>query len=498
MAPVHVGHISTSNLALIGVTLVVTYYVSIVLYNLLLHPLRSFPGPIAYRASTIPRAYLLARGTLAYHVADLHRQYGSVVRLSPNELVFSSPQAWKDIYGHKLAGQQEFPKPRAFYRPEDDQPPSVISADREDHSRIRRQLSHGFSDRSMRGQEPIIGGYVDLLIKKLHSSSAGGTKPLNMREWLNWTTFDVIGDLGFGSSFGMLETSNYHPWVKMINDSIKVSGYIQALQWVGLRPLVQWIARRGFLKSRDQHRALTKQKILQRIELGAERPDLIEGLISKKDDFHMSVDDISQNANTLIIAGSETTATLLSGAIFLLTTHPECLKTLTEEVRTSFKHDSEITLTSVGNLHYMLAVLNETLRRYPPVGSGLPREAPPGGGMVAGHFVPEGVVTTVWQWPVNHDPSYWTDPMEFHPERFLGDPRYKTDQVDAMQPFSLGPRNCIGKNLAYAEMRLILAKIVFNFDMKIADESRGWLEGQKLFVLWDKPPLDIYLTPVAH
>lgn len=63
-----------------------------------------------------------------------------------------------------------------------------------------------------------------------------------------------------------------------------------------------------------------------------------------------------------------------------------------------------------------------------------------------------------------------------------------------MQPFSFGPRNCIGRNLAYAEMRTIMARLVFNFDLTLAPESKNWLD-QKIYNLWQKPPLMVHLTP---
>jgi len=97
------------------------------------------------------------------------------------------------------------------------------------------------------------------------------------------------------------------------------------------------------------------------------------------------------NASLLVVAGSETTATLLSGVTFLLLSNPDKMTKLVEEVRSSFKSDDEITLLSVGNLHYMLACLNEALRCYPPVPIGMPREVPKGGAQIAGHPVPEKV-----------------------------------------------------------------------------------------------------------
>lgn len=115
---------------------------------------------------------------------------------------------------------------------------------------------------------------------------------------------------------------------------------------------------------------------------------------------HLSLERIRANASTLIIAGSETTATLLAGITYLLLANPDCLKRVTEEVRSTFKSDDEITLSSVSDLEYMLACLNEGLRCYPPAPLGLPRVVPRGGATISGVVVPEGVSCPA-------DPRWW-------------------------------------------------------------------------------------------
>ncbi|RYP06150.1 hypothetical protein DL764_003326 [Monosporascus ibericus] len=506
MAPLNIG--GPVNLAVVAGALVLLSVVARAFYNIFLHPLRSFPGPLLWRVSTIPRIYWLLKGRLPHKVAELHAEYGPVLRIMPDELSFSSADAWDDIYGHRKHGAGEFPKDERFYSL--GQAHNIVFSTREDHAALRRALSHGFSERSMREQEPIIGAYVDLLIQRLRenskpaapSSSGSGqgevapaTLPVNMREWLNWTTFDVIGDLGFGSAFGCLEKSDYHPWVHLIAHNLIANSVMQALRYLGLMSVVRYYVNRG---SQGEQLELVRAKLRQRMELGVERPDLIEGLIRKKDDLHLSFENLAMNANVLIIAGSETTATLLSSVVFFLTSHPDKLARVAKEVRTTFNSEEEIGLNSVSRLSYMLASLNEALRLYPPVATGLPRQVPKGGAYVAGHFIPEKTAVAVWQWVINYEPKYWTEPTKFAPERFLGDPLYEGDRLDAMQPFSTGPRNCIGKNLAYAEMRLILAKIVWNFDMVLEDDSRAWLKDQKSYILWDKPPLNVRLTPVLE
>ncbi|KAI0403221.1 cytochrome P450 [Xylaria palmicola] len=484
-----------------GLLLGVVYIIGQILYNVFLHPLRKYPGPLSFHMTLLPRMWYHLKGNLHKELNQMHHQYGSVVRVAPSELAFSSPQAWRDIYGHKKIGEVELPKYDGFYNIFDWLPTSIINADRHDHSLLRRQLSHGFSDRSMRDQEPIIGSYVNLLISRLRNASQTESSQ-NLREWYNWATFDIIGDLSFGvdGGFGCLENSNYHPWIKLVGATIRQNGLWQAMYRFGLAGLLRWVGRSSPLAkylAETQNRAIVYQKVGQRMQ-GGERPDFLEGLIRRKDELQLDQSRMTMNASVLIAAGSETTATLLSGATFLLTTHPEILRKLEQEVRSAFKSDDEITLTSVGNLSYMLACLNESLRRYPPVVAGLPRVTPKGGSTIDGRFVPEGTIVSVYQWAVNHDEHFWTDPLTFAPERWLNDPKYKNDQLDAMQPFSVGPRNCIGRNLAYAEMRLILAKIVFNFDLTLADDSRLWLKDQRAFTVWDKPALNVHLKPVAR
>ena len=105
----------------------------------------------------------------------------------------------------------------------------------------------------------------------------------------------------------------------------------------------------------------------------------------------MSPVEIQENAEILIIAGSETTATTLCGATYLLTTNPRCLDKIKEEIRSSFQNEEEINIVNTGKLKYTQAVLDETMRRYPPVASCTPRQTPPEGNIVLGEHIPGNV-----------------------------------------------------------------------------------------------------------
>ncbi|KAI1366094.1 isotrichodermin C-15 hydroxylase [Xylaria arbuscula] len=492
-----------SNLGLLALTLalsVIIWQIAAVIYNIYFHPLRKFPGPLIQRASPLPWCYQHATGVQFMETQKLHDRYGPVVRIGPNHLSFVDTKAWKDIYGHRVGGSaqtSEMSKAKEWVHAIRSAPTSIINADREEHSRFRRALSHGFSDAAMREQEPEIVKYVDLLIERLHQECGQGKEILNIEAWYNWTTFDVVGTLVFGQSFRCLESTNYHPWIEFIFKTIRGNGAVVAMTYLGLGIIPELIYRSGAFGIRKVH-ALTEDMVTTR--LNAKRnDDLFEGLVEKKDEWNLSFKKLSANALILVIAGSETTATTLSGATYLLLTHPEIMEKLKQEVRSAFKDASEININTVNNLKYMLAILNEALRLYPPVSSGLVRKVPAGGAEIAGHFVSEGTFVEVQHWSMNHSKENWSEPWEFQPERFLGTSKEALEagnRLEALQAFSVGPRNCIGRNLAYAEMRLILARIIFDFDMKMSPKSEDWIAKQRAYTLWDRVPLEVYLTPV--
>lgn len=505
MAPTIYSDLHAGSLVKLAVALVPLFVVGKIVYNLFFHPLRHFPGPLLHRASAVPHAIKLVRGRVAYDVSAMHEKYGPVVRITPNYLSFIDAEAWRDIYGHRtgdLKGAEEMSKAPVFYDTRG-VAKNIINETRENHQALRRHLAHGFSDRSLRLQEPIIGSYVDLLIRRLHERCYEGgyddektrkPKALDMSQIFNFTTFDIIADLAFGEPLGCLENFEEDEWIKSINSMARVLGKIQALRHIGLQWLVAATFKLGLSRSREAHLDKTSQKLKRRMNLSMERPDLIEGLIRVK---NLDFEHTRSNASTLLIAGSETTATLLSGVVYLLLTHPDKLARLVEEVRSSYKDEREITLTTVSSLTYMLACLDEALRRYPPVALGMPRTVPAGGATIAGFQVPENTTVAVWHQACYESSRNFDEPLAFKPERWLNREENTRDRLDAVQPFQVGPRNCIGRNLAYSEMRLILARILYNFDLELVDKDKDWFD-QKGYVLRDKPALPVYLTPVSR
>jgi cytochrome P450 len=144
-------------------------------------------------------------------------------------------------------------------------------------------------------------------------------------------------------------------------------------------------------------------------------------------------------------AGSETTATLLTAATFFLLKNPSKLELLTQEIRSTFANESEINMASATGLKYQGAVLEEGLRIFPPVPGTSARVISETGATICGRFAPSGTVVGVAPWSAYHSPLNFRDPEDFVPERWLGDPRYADDNKAVFQPFSIGPRSCIGR-----------------------------------------------------
>jgi cytochrome P450 len=212
----------------------------------------------------------------------------------------------------------------------------------------------------------------------------------------------------------------------------------------------------------------------------------------------------------IIVAGSETLTTALAGAVHYLLRNPSSLSRLIAENRAAFQAEDEITNARAATLPYLNAVLTETLRMVPPLPDGLRREVPRGGAVIAGIHVPEGTTVSVPCWASFHSSSNFEDPDSFIPERWLreaapqGDgsastrARFENDQKAAFQPFSIGPHNCLGQPLAWLEMRLILSRLLWNFEMGIPRDRDGqegtWMgewTQQKIYWTWDKVPLEV-------
>ncbi|KAB2571595.1 Cytochrome P450 monooxygenase rdc4 [Lasiodiplodia theobromae] len=479
------------------------------LYNIFLHPLRRFPGPTHTAAFKWPWFWHKARGTQVAWITELHRQYGHVVRVAPDQLSYTNAEAWKDIYGHKTpAGRGNLPKDLRFYPQPAVGTTGIVMANDADHSRVRRSIAHAFSEKALIEQEPMIRHYVGLLVEKLRDAASVpvGDNSIDMVRMFNYTTFDVMADLAFGESLGLLERADYIPWVASIIQTVKAAGIIGTIQsaFPLLMPVLMKTVLRGMQESRHKHSRFAQEHVDKRLARETTRPDIwtfvLRNTANDAAKGGLSLAEMHANAATLMGAGTETTATVLSGACWLLCNNRDKLNQLNDEVRQAFGSAGDLGMQTLARLPYLNACLQESLRMFPPAPLGLPRVTPRGGAVICGKPVAERTTVYVSHFAAYHNASNFYDAYNFHPERWLpdADPCFADDKKNVMEPFSFGPRNCVGKNLAWHEMRAILANIVLNFDMQLSEKTvKNWMD-QKAYLVWDKTPLYINLKPVAQ
>ncbi|TQS34603.1 hypothetical protein Golomagni_05006 [Golovinomyces magnicellulatus] len=394
------------------------------------------------------------RGKVSHHLRDLHEKYGPVVRVRPNELSYIDEQAWNDIYGHKSPnGTGNLPKEDRRFRKDKNNIATIATANDADHRRLRRIQRPMFSDKAIAAQEEFIISYCEQLTSCLMEKANSSSNTVDMVLWYTYLTFDILGELAFGASFDGLKSNVLDPWIQS--------------RLLFFRDIVFWSASNNFIfplnkilyrlspkDSRDawfRRNELANRKISDREirNSDSQKIDFMSHILQHNDEKGMTDTEIQLNASILIIAGSETVSTLLSGLTYFLLRDRKYLEEVTNLIRTTFPSKKDITLLELNKLEYLNNIINESLRLYPPAPSQLLRRTNKGGSVICGEVVPEYTTVSIPILTANTSPLNWADPMKFVPERWYKDERcperYRSDKRKAMQPFSQGPRNCIGK-----------------------------------------------------
>lgn len=225
--------------------------------------------------------------------------------------------------------------------------------------------------------------------------------------------------------------------------------------WLPLTERLPLPANRRFDRAREVFDDTVYDMIRRRRATGLDGDDLLSLLLGAQEDGAGLTDEqVRDEAITIFLAGHETTANALTWTWLLLSEHPEARASVLAELddvlggRTPGAAD-------VPSLPFTLAVLHESIRRYPPAWA-IGRRAT--ADLEAdGHRIAAGSVIVVSPWLLHHDPRWWDEPWGFRPERWLADDPARPR--DAYVPFGAGPRMCIGEGFAWLEATLVLATI---------------------------------------
>ena len=324
-----------------------------------------------------------------------------------------------------------------------------------------------------------------------------------------------MGELCFAEPFGCLDQASATEWSTSVINVFIAATWTQGIRRLsGVGTWLEWLMTRLFVPSemakwRTIHLNNTRTKTVRRLADGnRDHPDFVYQILTNESKNSLTQTEIILNLGLFISAGADTAATTLTGWTYFVCTHPGVYRQLVSEVRGAFVAAEDITWDKVRKLRYLEATIHEALRLFPPSAASQQRLVPQGGAMIDGYYVPAGMTVAVSPWVAARSHLNFQEPEMFRPERWLGDERFSNDRLKASLPFGAGPRICIGRNLAWLEMQLILSHLLWNFDIELdrgvyQEQNQVWgLDGNikpmKVFHSMMKPALWMQLREVQR
>jgi benzoate 4-monooxygenase len=326
---------------------------------------------------------------------------------------------------------------------------------------------------------------------------SGSYHKLDILHWTNYLAFDIISDLTFGSPFGMLESGKDQAFVKdpatgkvtiapaiqVLNRRGEVSGTLGCAPWV--KQFAKYLPDKFFtegVKAVEDLAGIAIARVSDRLDhgIGNEREDLLKKLMDGRDEHGKPLGrkETEAEALTMLIAGSDTTSNTLCSLMYWVLRTPGVLESLQKELDEALQGDWSVpNYAAIKDCKYLRAVINETLRIHSTSSLGLPRVVPPKGYTVCGEFFEGGTVLSVPSYTIHHSDEIWGDASVFRPERWFN---LTELQKKSFIPFSVGPRACVGQNVAELEMITIVATMFSGWDWKFAEGEKQGLPGAPL------------------
>ena len=324
-----------------------------------------------------------------------------------------------------------------------------------------------------------------------------------------------MGDLCFAEPFGCLDQASATEWSTSVINVFIAATWTQSIRRLsGVGTWLEYLLTKLLIPAkvanwRKIHLDNSREKTLRRLaNKDQEHADLMLQILNNPSKNSLSQMEIILNMALFISAGTDTTATALTGWTYYVCTHPDVYSRLASEIRGAFVSEDDIKWEKVKKLQYLDATIHEAFRLFPPSAASQQRIVPPGGATIDGYYVPAGKTVAVSPWASTRSRLNFHEPDMFRPERWLGDEKYSNDNLNASLPFGTGPRVCIGRNLAYLEMRLILSHLLWSFDIELdrgeyEEKNKVWgLDGKmrpmKVFHSMTKPELWLRLKEVQR
>ncbi|KAA8566069.1 hypothetical protein MFRU_039g00150 [Monilinia fructicola] len=467
--------------------LIIVWIALLYLYRITFHPLASFPGPKLAGMTLWYEFYydFFLRGRYVFKVKEMHEKYGPIVRVTPDELHVNDPSFVPELMP---AGGRRRNKCRRLMQVFGFSEAAGSTVDHDLHRMRRSAMSKMFTKDSVRRLEPQMKSNMDKLFMRFREFQHTG-KPINCLPMFGAFTNDLISEYAYGFNSNWLGAPNFNaPFFHMIDGFHKMGPLAMQFSWfIPMMNMIPETLRRSLNPGANKFVEF-KQELLSNIDRvraahqeGKDGKTVFDEIFdSKISDYEKRRLRLLQEAQNISIAGTETTAWTLSALTFYLLSNPKVLIKLRAELKTVLPDSSvEPTLKDMEQLPYLSAVIQEGFRLSMGTSGRKARNAPDevlkfnDGKKV--WFIPPGTDVSMATPLVHLNPKVFHNPLVFDPERFIEDPRLKRN----LMTFSHGSRQCLGIQLAYAELYLMLGSLWRKFGCKEDKGDEGWLELYK-------------------
>ncbi|PVH83865.1 cytochrome P450 [Cadophora sp. DSE1049] len=475
-----------------------------IVYRLCLHPLAGVPGPFLAKFSGFWRQQRYWAGTWHDDILLLHKTYGRVVRIAPNELSIVDGNAVKQLYSHGSKSVKT-----SWYKtwePSNGRTNVFAVQDKKMHSYLRKRVSSIYSMSSILKYEPYVQVCLSLLMKQLMKHARVGDT-IDMAMWTNAFAYDVVGELAYGEEFGHLRTESDVGKVRqtLCEAFFLIANLGHTPGQMGLLDNKLTAKITHLLRIDDpssRFKQWNKKKVLPRWEgKGPQgRADMLSHFLKMKTENGSPVDfeEVIQESLTIMGAGADTTSIGMRACLYYICKNPDVYARLQREIDEFYAANNltePVTYLQTQGMPYLQAVVKEATRLFPSINYQLLRHCPDGGMTIDGRFIPAGTVVGVSPLAQNRDQAIWgKDADEFRPERWLEDLVYaRTLEAYNMTFGGNGPRMCIGKNIALVEMHKFVAQLMWTFDFEFVNKDKPWRVTSQWFAF--QHDMDLKMTP---
>ncbi|XDG03463.1 hypothetical protein ABKA04_003078 [Annulohypoxylon sp. FPYF3050] len=397
--------------------------------------LRAIPGPFFASFSNVWKVLAVYKDAMPQWNIAVHKKYGSVVRIGPKHVSFSSPEALQIIHGSR----QAYPKDVNY------------------HSSLKKVIGGLYTKAAVGELEPKIDLCMKMFIDQMRNQTHEiNSTNLDISLWVHLFSFDCLGELNVSKTFGFMETGkDFNGMIEGSDRILAITGlYAQAPLLQGIR----WIKENLWApKGLNPVMKYTASALRERLEKPTETPDMLNNFLRLREaqPDKISMRDITGSIyinlyDDFSMAGHDVLAVTLRAILYYVARTPRVetkLRTELASLESSYAPSDIIPYAELTKLPYLGAVINESLRIHGNLGLVNERVTPAEGAIIDGFKIPGGTIVGINPWVIHRNTEiYGEDADVFRPERWLDAPEAEIENMKRnLFSFGAGPRITVCK-----------------------------------------------------